>query len=492
MSVTASFYKLSKRKNSTKQPTGTGTDYSVDLKSGTSLLSPTLLLNNSGKPDFNYFSFEGMYYFVRDIVSVRNNLWEIYGVIDPLATAKTYILNSTQFVSYSASLAASIWLPDTRIPALKSATVAHNTTTMNFVFNVNGFYVLSVIGKDGAALYMIDNITLAAIINNISQWTDDLASAIEGLYPHTTPGNETEALENLCTAITNSGVLGNAYLDAPNCIRSCIWVPFFASDFVDGSSDIYLGQYPVGYPNTKSAFRCKATPVVKNTTVNIPWQYSDYRRATNEEVYLYLPLVGMVNLPSDEIINESTLNIQSSCTATDGAVCYRVTAGNQIVGTFGANCAANVPLGISQQASAGEIVNSVISGAEKMTSAAVKGSITPTQAVATTASLGATAAVAAYDTVNVSQSRHNSYIGGIGGGAGAGLSLDVTCYTVKHPTVVSPTDMAATMGVPVMSPKALATLTGYCQCANAHLEADLPEPILEAVDSYLNSGFYIE
>ena len=54
----AEFYKLSKRKNSTKQPISSGTQFSVDLKSGTSFISPTLLLNNSGKPDYNYVSFE--------------------------------------------------------------------------------------------------------------------------------------------------------------------------------------------------------------------------------------------------------------------------------------------------------------------------------------------------------------------------------------------------------------------------------------------------
>ena len=57
----AEFYKLSKRKNSTKQPISSGTQFSVDLKSGTSYISPTLLLSYSGKPDFNYVFFDGWY-----------------------------------------------------------------------------------------------------------------------------------------------------------------------------------------------------------------------------------------------------------------------------------------------------------------------------------------------------------------------------------------------------------------------------------------------
>ena len=96
MLPTAEYFKFSKRKNSTKQPTGSGTSYTVNLKSGTSYISPTLLLEISGQPDYNYLEFEGWYYFVTDIISVRNDLWEIVCQVDPLATAKAAILASTQ------------------------------------------------------------------------------------------------------------------------------------------------------------------------------------------------------------------------------------------------------------------------------------------------------------------------------------------------------------------------------------------------------------
>lgn len=474
------FGSISKRKNSTLQPTLTAS-YDCILKQPTSIDNPTFVIQDSSfSLVYNYAKWDNTYYFIDRIVSVRNNVWEVSCSIDVLATYKTEILASTQYVCYSASYNSSIWLPDTRLPILKSATVAKNVTSMNFVFNDVGFYVLSVIGKDGAALYMMDLNTVKNIINNISQWTDDLGNAIDGALPFSSPSDEKEALQNLATAVIKSGVLGNAYLDAPNCIRSCIWVPFFASDFTDGSSNVYLGQYAVGYPSNLSAFRCKATPVVKTTAVSIPWQFNDFRRATNEEIYLYIPLVGMVNLPSDEIINESTITLETSCTATDGTVVYRILAGNQIIGTYGANCSANFPIGISQQASSGEIINSVISGVSKTASAGnvVSGVVN--------------AGVAAYDTVNVAMSRHNSCVGGIGGGAGAGLSLDVTCFSVAHGSVCAPADMAATMGRPVMKPYPLATLTGYCQCANAHVAAAAMGGELEMIDNFLNSGFYIE
>ena len=99
--ATANFYTFSKRKNSTLQPTGTGTQIDVNLKSGTSLLSPTFLLNISGRPTYNYVSFEGRYYFITDIISVRNDLWEIQCTVDALASWKTDIGSTAAVILYA-------------------------------------------------------------------------------------------------------------------------------------------------------------------------------------------------------------------------------------------------------------------------------------------------------------------------------------------------------------------------------------------------------
>ena len=172
MSVTASFYKLSKRKNSTKQPTGSGTDFSVDLKSGTSLLSPTLLLNNSGKPDFNYFVFEGMYYFIRDIVSVRNNLWEIYGAVDPLATAKAAILAAKAYVIYDT--VANTEIPDNRFPLKTTKSVQASTAACPLVPD-SGCYILSLTGSNNTTgVYKVSQGELSALIDDVAYINNNL------------------------------------------------------------------------------------------------------------------------------------------------------------------------------------------------------------------------------------------------------------------------------------------------------------------------------
>lgn len=494
---TAEFYKFSKRKNSTKQPTGSGTSYTVNLKSGTSFISPTLLLEISGQPDYNYLKFEGWYYFVTDIVSVRNDLWEIVCQVDPLATAKAAILASTQYVSYS-SAGGSTWLPDNRIAVQSNATVAKNTTSMNFLFTAGGFYVMAVIGKQGCDVWALDAAKMGLIFDRITDWADDIIDdVLNADYPWSTnplpsPYDFTTvegAIESFGKMNALTGVVGNAYNSAPDCIRSCIWVPFFISNFIPGNlEEIFLGQFPTNV----FSYKCKTDPVANSVSINIPWQYNDWRRASCEDVYLYLPLVGIVNLSSDSIINETTLTIEWSVTATDGNLAYCVKAGNQIVGTFGANAAINYPVGVSQQASLGENIATFLAGMEKLVTIGARSTVSPLSASTAAIGMRLEGTIAAYELANSVYTRHNSCIGGIGGGAGIGLDLDATCFTVAHPTNIAPSAMQSTMGLPTMKPMSLSTLTGFCQCANAHVETDLPAPITDAVDSFLNSGFYIE
>lgn len=536
MSVTVYFTTDSKRENSTKQ-LNYSQSHNVTFKNGCTMINPALLLElqSSTFPSYTGFKIENRCYKIVDVRSVRSNLFEIHGVVDVLQTYKASITASTQFVSYS-SHKSSVWLPDTRLPVQKNATVAHRTTTMNFLFNDVGFYVLAAVGENGCVTYGLDATQIGNLIQNVNYWKQqDQLSAEAPLFPYHGSGvngidftmaddgidtlgdviskslsatatcigasmeNMTQAINNTLNAMgysmVQNGILGNAYVDAPNCIRSCIWVPFFASFFVSGASGqtIHLGAYDTGVP----AMKCKTSPESRPVTVQIPWQYSDWRRATCEEVYLYLPMVGLVNIPSDEIVNESSIEVTWSATASDGCIAYLVKSGTQVIGTYGANCAVNVPIGFSQQASAGEIVQSIIAGTEKTLSSGIqtaksieKGS--RAGAIGGGIETGLNVATSLYDNINTAYTRHNSCIGGIGGGAGVGLDLDLTCFTVKHPTVIEPDLMQNTMGLPTMKPMSLSTLSGYCQCSNAHVEVSATESEMIMIDNYLNSGFYIE
>ena len=527
MSHTIYAGKIAKRKNSTLQPT-LNASFDVLLKTPTSLHTPTFTIN-AASFDYNYLKWGDRYYFVTDIVSRNNSLWEVSAVCDVLATFKADILASTQFVCYS-SHNSNTWLPDTRIPLVKATKTARETASMAGLFNDIGFYVLTAVGKDGCVAYAMDKTTLDALLTNISTWQNDgVNNAIALLQTHRgidvnavdfqVQSNDFEGLGNAITstlkgcmdavtatiancqlqisnavsgmgaAAVETGFIGNAYSLAPECIRSCIWVPFFASPFADTGKDLYLGNFPTGL----HPFTLKAAPVKGSVSVSIPWHYTDWRRGVCEDVYLYLPMVGMIQLSATSLTNVSSISINYSATASDGVVCYEVKAGGNVIGTYSGQCSANYPIGINQQSSAGEIAQSVIGGIDKTVAAAVHSTISPVSIGATVASGIWNTATSAYDVANVANSTHLTTVGGIGGGAGSGLDLNAQCYTVCHETVMTPTDMGATMGLPTMLPYPLATLTGYCQCANAHVAANGAESQeLDEIDAYLNSGFYIE
>lgn len=486
-----SFGSFSKKRNSTKRPTTELSDTrDVKLKQATSLDAPTFILTGN---DFswNYAQYGNRYYFVTDIRSVHDNLSEVDCILDPLATAKDYILASVQYVCYS-SHNSNTWLPDTRIPLVKATKTARNTAPLSSLFNTNGFYVLNVVGKAGCVSYAMDLSTLKALLADISDWQDDSITSIVNddmnlQYDFSSVEN---AIQSLGKMTIQTGMIGNAYQIAPQCIRSCIWVPFFAAPFADTGAELWLGNYKANLNN--NPFQLKANPVTDSVSINIPWHYNDWRRGICEDVYLYLPMVGMAQLSGDSLTNVSTLTIKYSATATDGVVCYEVLADGNVIGTYSGQCSANYPIGINQQASAGEVTQSIIGGASKMASAAAKSTASPVSVAGAAASMFVEGVAGTIDTVNVMNSTHLTTLGGIGGGAGVGLDLSVQCYTVCHEPVMTPSDMQATMGLPTMMPMQMSTLTGYCQCLNAHVDAPLMAQELDAVDAYLNSGFFIE
>ena len=100
MAYTALFFNFSKRRNSTKVPVdSTGTSFDVVLKSPTSFEAPTLRISAASWA-YNYAKFDGAYFFIDNVVAVRNDLYEITLSKDVLATYRSQILNTSAYVMY--------------------------------------------------------------------------------------------------------------------------------------------------------------------------------------------------------------------------------------------------------------------------------------------------------------------------------------------------------------------------------------------------------
>lgn len=476
MGITINTTRFTKRRNSTAVPDSFDNSYDVVLKDACSYDRPSFVLNEPYFLD-NYLEWSGSYYFVTDVIVLRNNLLQVNCQLDVLGTYRSAILGSTQYVAYS-SVSGGAWLKDNRLPVLGDAIVSKQEVTPPFINSTGDRYILSVLGKNGCATFACSRSQINNLLDHVegdntqivSDFMDDPAIDFSSV--------ET-GLESLTRIMTQTDLLGNAFANAPACIRGCIWTPLART--TGGSGRIFLGNYDTQV----DAWKLYDTTAAGAIQISIPWHFTDWRRTYCESIYLYLPFVGNVNIPTGEIVGVSQLTIKYSYTIVDGSISYEVLAGDQVIGTYGGSCAQQIPLGINQVTSVGDIATQMIQGAKDTVSTAIMGTVP-------TLETGINAVAAAYNVADAAFRTNPTTIGGMGGGSGAGLDMVIRCVSVAHPTVIEPSAMAATMGVPTMQPLTLSSCSGYCQCVNAHVAADAHMDVLNEIDMFLNSGFFIE
>lgn len=466
---------VSKRKNSTLQPS-LGASFDVLLKTPTSLHTPTFTIN-AGSFDYNYLKWGDRYYFVTDVVSRNNNLWEVSAVVDVLATYKSEILNTTAYVLYDS--VPNTELPDNRLPMKTTKTVSAATAACPFVPD-GGCYILSITGSNNSTgVYKCTEAELAALIDDVAFIYDNLwAPDPRNPKPVKPSGSHNlwdwfEYLATTCAWIFEalwspiSQAFGSGHI--PENLRDCRFIPFNVG-VPTGQIPIYLGTFLT----QQSLGKLSTETVHRTATVNIPWQATDYRRRSPyTEIYLYLPYIGMVKLSSENLTGQSSLSVAYTLALRDGSMICTVTSGSEIIGQYSGNVGASVPVGISN-VNLPKAAQSVISGV-------------------------ANAAAKNYGGVGMSALNFGdaitpnfTCIGGLDGIAAIGANQNITCYTVYHDTIAAPNSALATIGAPSMCPKSLGSLTGYCQCLDAHVAAAAESQELDEIDAFLNSGFYIE
>ena len=469
---------VSKRKNSTLQPS-LSTSFDVLLKTPTSLHTPTFTISASSF-DYNYLKWGDRYYFITDVVSRNNNLWDVSAVVDVLATYKSAILATNAYVLYDS--VANTELPDNRLPMKTTKTVSASTAACPFTPD-SGTYILSLTGSNGTTgVYKADGSQLAQLIDDITDVKDNLFDTSTNPQPNA-PTFTSDVADNIKLLAQYIGALiawsvKNAWIpvsqlfgsgNIPENIRECRYIPFNVGT-TGGANTIYLGTF-----KTHVSLGKLATETVHRTTsVSIPWQATDFRRRSPyTEIYLYLPYIGMVRLSSENLIGQTSVSVAYTLALRDGSLICTVSSGSEILGQYSGNVGASVPIGFSN-INLPKASQSVITGAMGVASK----------------NLG-TVGMAALN-FGDAVTPNFSCIGGLDGIAGIATNQNITCYTVFHDTIAAPNLNLADVGAPSMCPKNLGSLTGYCQCANAHVAAAAESQELDEIDAFLNSGFYIE
>lgn len=511
-------YNNTKRLNSTKAaPTAVDTLTCV-LKDNCSFLNPALRVKATTLPTFNYFKFEDRYYWLTDLISVAADLWEIHGAVDVLTTYRGHIFNTSAFVIYDST--PNTQLPDTRLAIETDVETRTANAVMPWNFRSgNGTYLIATTGdsttfdfvtntvtydtKAGSGVYVIPQSkikelgfdaqdvvqTLYTELDNFNQEMIVAGSHINAQLPANPSTDDIikwfaeklygQALSTYYSWLHVPTVIyelvknligGGSALEN---IKACYWLPFeIPSDAMTAVNvPLALGTFTDSITGLYRINKPVITSVIQN--VSIPWKFNDWRNASCTEVFLYIPLVGCISIPSEVVKGNSTVDVKIALNLCSGAMAAEVLCDGGQLGTYGANTAMPYLIGDSN-ISMGNVFNTVVNAAAQNYAGAVASGMTGAVGMATS-------------------------VGGVGGGAGTGLTDDIVCTCRVHNTSQEPSLLLPVIGTPTYQLKQLSSGLGYAQCQNAQVSgtAVTGEPYatqteLQAINTYLNSGVYLE
>lgn len=481
MAFTVKFYNFNKRKNSTKRPdTNTaGEEFSVLLKHPTSYRTPVLLLQKAGGFQYNYMEWAGWYYFVEDVISTGNDRFEIPCSLDVLATLRTEILASTAFVLYDGT--ANSQIPDTRLSTKTTRGIHYSRAEFTYIGQVsdpaNAPVIMSIVGQDGVSYWALSPEQAAGMLDDIN--TDHVPDLFPRLVDAETLeewiGCIADYLREFFMAFLSSG-------KAATCITSAVQVPCSSGGFHGNSGSVYLGNLPTGI----TALEIDRRICYDTMTLPLHWTFSDWRRrAPYTEMYLYCPFFGLISLPVENLIGESSITVECSLDVATGNAIFIVFGTNTQyhIGSYSSNLGGSYTVGgvsVTPMTAGTSMIGATVAGAAII---ATGGS-----AAAMASKLGASAiaGIIGGNTPSVST------VSGGGGGAALGLRKESYIIEITHDTTVSPDSVTASIGTPTMEQKQLGGLSGFVQTRVASVSGPYYGGILDECNSLLDGGVFIE
>ena len=456
------YYKnFSKRNKSTKQPTG-GTTVNVLLKNECNILQPVFELNLLDF-EINYVQAFGHFYFA-DVVNLDGHRSELHCKMDYLASFKSYISAYRGLVEYTSS-SSDLMITDPRnVPTLK---IAHATSFSDLSWTIDtdgyGTYILGVLGSKGGATGMT------------TYYSMNQASFILFMQ---------EAFsQNIIDDVIND------FNGVQNCIVSCFWVPldrsWVNSHFNGFNESIQLGRSSgmtaQGYKLTSRLYtESDDIEVAFNTSYAAKTYLHKAPYATGN---IYLPFCGSVPLDLDLFADDPNIVITMTLDILTGDIIYYISQDpGYIISTYSGNCASKIP--VSGASFDGIGVLQGISQAIMGGTSAAMGNVS---------SIGSI--VSSGFSIANSLQLHSQGNGAISSAAQGGYSLasQVKINTfIQEPAETNLTAYQAEQGMPYFKVATLSSLSGYIKCANASVAIPGDGSEQDIINSYLNSGFYLE
>ena len=474
-----------KRKNSTKLP---GPDVwqvtaETTLKHETSLENPTFLIDGTDldMPHMNYAYFNGRYYFIRERVYYRDQLFELNCETDPLATFKNNVLNYIAFVERAAS-AYDPWINDAALSSEQRIVYSAEASTSVGFSSSTLHYLVRVIGKGSPG-----SGTSAEGGGTGGGGREGGTSSGSHDYTGTDLFVLTKSQFNRLMDFAFTS--GNFPVDEiTDDLKKLIFNPFqyivqvmvlphdlSGTTFPD-QREIYLGYYPTG---VTAPLAPKKLNQYINLNMPVPYYKDDFRRfnPSFSAYNMYLPCVGTIPLQPADI--NTTLSINFTLDFQTGNVFYVLGRGANVIATYSGQAA--IPMQISQLAPVSASIMSMASTA-----------LTAGAGIATGNPAVAVGAIAGGDVLNTATAitAPTPSINGTAGNLANILQFpDVFISMSAYESAEFP---IAHYGRPYCKNVQLGTLSGFVKCAGASLDVPGSSADKDAVNSYLNTGFYIE
>lgn len=461
MSISLTVYSgFKKNINSLKVPTG-GTTINATLKTPVSEMLPTFIISGFNL-SWNYIKWGSTYYYVDDIVIISNTQAEYHCEKDVLATFRSDILGSSQFVTRNANTYQP-YIADKAYPALNEAVLDSTLlSTWSAAINTTGYYVIGVVNPSatgGVAYYALNETTFSTFMGYMfsDDWLDPNA--------------------DISLEIQKELVNPFQY------IASVMWFPLNLSG--QGSAHamsfgFWTPTNPFIYANQLSD---SSRVVTLESTGNLPRhpQASTHGIAMNGSPYSRFALdcwcFGHIPIDPLPFVGNSAIGCRIDVDLYTGIAILTVTnSGGKIVTRMSNQFGVPIQIGQFSQSVVNPVANT-IGAAASYVGGLVTGNV---------AGGILSAASGAISAIESAMPQVQS-LGAIGSKIAYTRTPEITGEFYKLPTLAP-----AKLGRPLMSQNTLSSLTGFTMCDRVDLNtAACPEEKLKIID-FMTNGFFIE
>lgn len=470
------FYSHTKRRNSTKLPTGGGVLYTCTLKDATTVSRPSIAIKWDGAStapaNFNYcyiLDF-GRYYWVNDWAYIDRQ-WIANCSVDVLTTYKRALALSTKYVLRSASNYDANIIDTLYTPKLNKSVASATQSGGGFNWATNlagGSIIVGIVGMNDSVAYSSGGIsyyktTPASYMQFMSDMYTQSVTLVDNENYGTDIGGAIKALsKNMLRSVTNP----------TQYIKSAMWFPF---SFSTGAAVNPI----VGGIRSSALFEPLADPI-RNETVDFnvdthPNSATDIWMNITPFVRFtaYLPPYGTFDLDTRKLYGASAVRCFVKTDAISGLsniIISSVTAGQTNNPTFAQTITqVGVPMDFSGVKTSSSAISSIIGAAAGVASGDV---------------LGAAAGIANMIDSAVPVTEARSSYGGISG--------DTASKYVERISYPVPDLDIAERGRPLCQSVQLNTLSGYVLCADGEVEVEATEEEHRELEAFLTGGFFYE